>query len=63
MKCPCCHKETDFSLYETADDYQDGIVECNNCGEQIAVYNWSVIIPDKQNPSGFTMRSKNIFMS
>lgn len=43
MKCPKCNEETDYALYETADDYQDGIVVCLNCGEQIATFNISFV--------------------
>ena len=49
MKCPNCNKKTTFSLYETADDYQDGIVECDSCGETIATFNWSIIFPNENN--------------
>jgi hypothetical protein len=43
MECPKCKKETDYALYETVDDYQDGTVECLNCGEEIATFFLGVI--------------------
>jgi hypothetical protein len=33
----------EYQLFETADDYQDGIVCCNNCGKQIATFDLTVI--------------------
>lgn len=44
MNCPNCHEKTDYTLYETADDYQDGVVECLNCGETIATFNLTVLL-------------------
>lgn len=46
MRCPICKKGDKFNLVETADDYQDGYIECSNCGEMVATYNWTVIVPE-----------------
>lgn len=43
MKCPKCQENKGFDLIETADDYQDGIVICLNCGEEIATFNYTVL--------------------
>lgn len=48
MKCPNCGKKTTYSLFQTADDYKDGIVKCNNCGKQIATFNLDVLIDDEE---------------
>lgn len=44
MNCPNCKANDGFDLVETADDYQDGYVECRSCGKQIATFEFSVIV-------------------
>jgi hypothetical protein len=39
MRCSNCLAEAnECSLHETADDYADGSVYCNKCGNQIALF-------------------------
>ncbi len=47
MICPCCKEDTSYSLYVTTDDYQDGIVECDNCGEEIATFSLTVEVEEE----------------
>ena len=44
MKCPNCGKDADYELYEQADDYQDGVIICMECGKDIATFNFTVIV-------------------
>lgn len=46
MKCPNCDKDTTYSLVETADDYQDGYVECDYCGKTIATFTLVILMKD-----------------
>jgi DNA-directed RNA polymerase subunit RPC12/RpoP len=46
MKCPNCGKDTTYSLSETADDYQDGYVECDYCDKTIATFTLVVLMKD-----------------
>jgi len=41
--CPNCESTDGYHLYNIADDYADGVINCNNCGEDIATFIWSKI--------------------
>ncbi len=43
MLCPNCKRAVTFSLIEAVDDYQDGYVECDFCGEFIAGYTLFIV--------------------
>lgn len=42
MKCTNCNKNDNFSLIESSDDYHDGYVMCDHCGENIATFNFLI---------------------
>lgn len=42
--CPNCKKGELYSLYNTAGNFYDGIVECEYCGKTIATFNLVVDI-------------------